>query len=78
MHRGWMDGCVLVCVPVDSSQELAGQDRRWLGSLDSAGWLLMVRNCLRLAKTTAETICTQHRPVFLQGEYSHTHTHALQ
>ena len=52
-----------------SPQELAGLDRKWLTGMESAGWLPMVRNCLRLAKTVSQNLCIDHRPVFLQGSY---------
>ncbi|CAI7998415.1 Myotubularin-related protein 10-A [Geodia barretti] len=51
-----------------SPQELAGLDRKWLTGMESAGWLPMVRNCLRLAKTVSQNLCIDHRPVFLQEE----------
>ena len=64
--------CVYITISLNisgsgSPQELAGLDRKWLTGMESAGWLPMVRNCLRLAKTVSQNLCIDHRPVFLQG-----------
>lgn len=53
---------------LESSQELAGLDKKWLAGLDTAGWLHMVRHCLHVAKKTVEVMCIERRPVFLQGQ----------
>ena len=53
---------------VVTTAELTAMDKHWLGSLESSGWLAMVRASLMAAKEVAILLCIKRHCVMLLGK----------
>lgn len=51
-----------------STVELVSTDKHWLGSLESSGWLTMVRASLVAAKEVTQLLCIKRQCVMLLGK----------
>jgi hypothetical protein len=66
-------GTVSVCdahVCAVTTAELIAMDKHWLGSLESSGWLAMVRASLVAAKEVTHLLCIKRHCVMLLGKGS--------
>lgn len=66
----WLSCMVTVLPYLVTTAEMMSIDKHWLGSLESCGWLAMVRACLVAAKDVVHLLCIKRHCVMLLGKGS--------
>ena len=61
----------VIILYLGSSSELGSTDKHWYSTLESSGWLNMVRACLVTAKEVTHLLCIKRHSVMLLGKGSH-------